>query len=139
MTRSQPCRICGVESAKYKFRCCSGLFCSPECFRQHSECTIADSRYQPNDENPNIRINNFDLNLAEEEVLSDESFSTIFRDDEILGMLSASRLRAIITRINHSRDRRRIFRKVYGSDSQFSRLVARIDTLLSDNTRSSDQ
>ncbi|KAH8583557.1 zinc finger HIT domain-containing 3 [Cryptosporidium sp. chipmunk genotype I] len=36
------CVICGVNTGKYKFKCCSRNFCSVECFRIHSreECSF---------------------------------------------------------------------------------------------------
>jgi hypothetical protein len=130
MVVSPSCRICGAESAKYKFRCCSGFFCSPDCFRSHTNCDPSDAKtkqaYEPN----NVRTGNFDLNLGEDDILTDEELKKIRCDQDINHMLTASRLRAIVSRINHSKDRRRSFRRFYESDNQFSSLVNRIDALM---------
>ena len=128
MVHPQSCLICGLESAKYKFRCCQASFCSTQCFREHAECTATSSK--PNFESNIHRTNNFDLNLAEEEILSDESYTRVREDIDIQSMISVSRLQAIISRVNHARDRRRAFRRFYASDSQFSNFVNKVDSVL---------
>lgn len=122
--------MCEGSDAKYRFKCCRVLFCSSECFRVHGDCsTVLENQSQKHLMRP-IRRANFDLNLSEDEIMSDDLLSNIASDPSLAGILLDHDLRTILFRIDNARDRRKAFAKIYGTSTKLKDLVDAVNGVL---------
>lgn len=77
-----------------------------------------------------IRQDNFDLNLSEEEVLSDELLYRVSKDSEIKNMLQDPVYHRLLTRLDNARDRRQFFTRLFEKSPMFASLVERISEVM---------
>lgn len=129
---SSSCIVCDAAEAKYKFRCCQKAFCSTDCFKRHSDCEISDAVGVSLPEQRIVRTSNFDLNLTDDEILTDATHDRVRRDPEILRLLTSPKLKSLLFRLNNSRDRRRTFKRMSSTSPLFANLIQRIESALSD-------
>jgi hypothetical protein len=100
------------------------------CFKSHSECGFEVSVRENHQDLIPTRSNNFDLNLAEDEVLTQSDFDKIQKDPGISAVLASNRVQLVLRRLNFAKDRRKSFRKLCSSSSTFANLVHQIDAAL---------
>jgi hypothetical protein len=125
------CLVCSVSGAKYKFRCCQKPFCSQKCFKEHSECPNGEAAISIQAEQRVVRTNNYDLNLTDDEILTEEIYDRVRSDTELLRMLSHPRVQLLLLRLNNSRDRRRTLKRMSSTSALFANLVERIESIVS--------
>ncbi len=122
--------MCEGLDAKYRFKCCRVLFCSSDCFRMHGDCSIVlENQSQKHLMRP-IRRENFDLNLSEDEIISDDLLSNIASYPPLAGLLLDHDLRMVLVRIDNARDRRKAFSKIYGTSTKLKDLVDAVNGVL---------
>jgi hypothetical protein len=124
------CLECGVVGAKYKFRCCQKPFCSQSCFSKHTECLGLNTSLAEISEQRIVRTNNYDLNLTDDEILTEQTYQLIRCDKEVLQMLAHPRVQSLLVRLNNSRDRRKTLKRMYSTSALFSNLIDRIGIVL---------
>ena len=130
MGKPQSCLICESGGASYKFRCCKRGFCSSSCFSKHTECD------SPKDEKPFfperkfIRHSSYDLNLSEDEIISDEVFEKITANSDISSFLSDPLIQRILVRLDMSKNRRDVFAKLSETSPAFVQLLEMIGSAI---------
>ena len=129
MKKLDSCLMCQGVGARYKFRCCHRSFCSKECFSQHSECDsrLPERLFVP--ERRFVRHNNFDLDLVEEDLISEDVLEKVSASSEISALLSDPLLQRILTRLDMSKNRRESFSKLYESSPIFVQLLELISSV----------
>ena len=133
MRRTPECLICLVSGATYKFKCCKRPFCSVECFNKHLDCaTSTSTAAHDNIQRRFNRADNFDLNLSEEEILSDELLEKVSSDSAVMSMLSDPVNQRLLLRLDNSRDRRQSFSRLFEKSSVFASLVERISDVIAE-------
>jgi hypothetical protein len=131
MRKPRECLICLKAGASYRFKCCNLSFCSTDCFQKHTDCVSEPSRTQEPTSRRFVRQDNFDLNLSEEEILSDELLGLVSQNIGIVDMLSESRLQRLLFILDNSRDRRQSFARLLEKSHLFVSLVERISEVIS--------
>ena len=130
MRKSTPCLVCQSEAASYKFRCCQRSFCCKDCFSKHTECDapVANRPFIP--ERRYIRLNNGDLGLAEDELISEEDLDKISKSVDVTALLADPLLQRILTRLDMSRNRRETFSKLSETTPIFIQLLETIGSVI---------
>ena len=109
------------------------MFCSAKCFSEHDPCVsdineavekpvLFERRYK--------RTDNNDLNLTEEDTLTDECLDIMSKDEELREFLQNPSIQRILSRLDTARDRRGAFSKIYESSADFVAVVDRITAVL---------
>jgi hypothetical protein len=120
------CVVCEASEAKYKFRCCRKTYCSLGCFNRHENCLepveqkpyVPDRRY--------VREDNCDLNLNDDEFVSETLFEKLIQDDDLRYLLRDPLLQRLLVKVDNARDRRQIFSRLCETSPAFINLVNRI-------------
>ena len=128
MRKFTNCLVCQSPDAKYRFKCCRKLFCSTNCFGEHTGCEIVQIPKPFVPERRFIRSDNFDLNLADEEIISDEVLEKLAGDSAVIDVLRDPLLHRILIRLDNARDRRKAFSTLCESSPLFLELVERVST-----------
>ncbi len=140
MRKEASCKICSASGAKYvvlyfvylvsvryAFRCCEGNFCSMDCFKGHTDCSgnsVGDLNKQQTIVEPNWRSDRAEMDVFAEDPVPETILREIALDPTVQTILSKESLQMLLRKLNGSRDRRRMFAKLYdGGDSDFRRLV----------------
>ncbi len=127
MRHNKSCLICGGDEPKYTFKCCKRRFCSMDCFKSHDECDHpSQSSNQPLPHRRIIRADNFDLGLAEDEILPDFTLESLQSDPGIVDLLSDPTLQRMLLRLDQAKDRRQMFQRMIDTSPIFSQLVDRL-------------
>ena len=73
-----------------------------------------------------IRKDNFDLNLSEEEILTDVDLEKLSADTDIQELLRDPLLHRILIRLDNSRDRRQAFARLCETSPIFNQLIEKV-------------
>ena len=130
MKKPGNCSVCDAADAKYRFKCCRMSFCSPGCFEKHVDCSNSfDSQSQKPLVRP-IRKENFDLNLSEDEIMSEDLLRKIVSHSSVSSFLTDETLRSALLRIDSARDRRKAFSRAYEASAKLRELVDVVNAVL---------
>ena len=118
---------------RYRFRCCTGFFCSSECFKSHETCPSTISGTVSNVQTPSrpwIRSDNFDLDLDESEVVPEDTLLLLASQNSLKTRLSDPLIQKLLSKLDNSRDRRYTFSKMYDSNDAFRSFVDEVAGLV---------
>ena len=77
-----------------------------------------------------VRSDNFDLNLGESEIFSEETLAMLSRNETLKEKLSDPLVQKLLSKLDNSRDRRYTFSKLYDSNDVFRSVIDEIASLV---------
>ena len=134
MRKTTTCLVCDSDNAKYKFRCCLRAFCSQDCFQKHRDCDSLVALKSSLPERRFLRKDNVDLNLPDEEILSEELLERVASNKDVSDLLRDPLLHRILIRLDNARDRRQVFSKLYDTSPVFFQLVELLSGIVSESS-----
>jgi hypothetical protein len=130
MKKPATCLVCEAVGAIYRFKCCDRGFCSTACYIRHTECAGGVNTSTAGTYQRQVRADNFDLNVSEEDILTDDVMERVTSDPSISAFIDSPDLQRILIQTNQARDRRRTFSKLSATSPSFASFVSQLNAVL---------